>query len=52
MTAGRARLWARCRDFPGGGDDLDARAGRRATGTTMVVLEPRPAATAGSTDAP
>jgi deazaflavin-dependent oxidoreductase (nitroreductase family) len=42
--AERARLWARFRDFPGWGGDLDALAARRATETAVVVLEPRTAA--------
>jgi F420H(2)-dependent quinone reductase len=42
----RERLWARFRDYPGWGDDLDALAARRAPGTAVVVLEPRAAATA------
>ena len=51
--AERARLWARFRDFPGWGDDLDARAAQRATETAVVVLEPRPAAiAAGGAGAP
>ena len=37
----RARLWARFRDYPGWGADLDALAARRATETQVVVLEPR-----------
>jgi deazaflavin-dependent oxidoreductase (nitroreductase family) len=40
----RERLWARFRDFPGWGDDLDALATRRATQPAVVVLEPRTAA--------
>ena len=39
--ADRARLWARFRDFPGWGADLDALAARRAKETAVVVLEPR-----------
>jgi F420H(2)-dependent quinone reductase len=35
------RLWARFRDFPGWGDDIDALAARRATETAVVVFEPR-----------
>ncbi len=42
----RERLWARFRDYPGWGDDLDALAARRAPGTAVVVLEPRAGATA------
>jgi len=34
------RLWARWREM---GDDLDGYAVRRPSGTTVVVLEPRPA---------
>jgi deazaflavin-dependent oxidoreductase (nitroreductase family) len=48
--AERARLWARFRDFPGWGADLDALAARRATATAVVVLEPRPAT--GGTEEP
>jgi len=44
--AERERLWARFRDFPGWGDDLDALAARRSTERAVVVLEPR---TAGAT---
>ena len=40
----RERLWARFRDFPGWGDDLDALAARRAKETVVVVFEPRAAA--------
>ena len=40
----RARLWARFRDYPGWGADLDALAARRSTETAVVVLEPRSAA--------
>jgi deazaflavin-dependent oxidoreductase (nitroreductase family) len=40
----RERLWARFRDFPGWGDDLEALAARRSTETAVVVLEPRTAA--------
>jgi deazaflavin-dependent oxidoreductase (nitroreductase family) len=44
----RALLWARFRDYPGWGKDLDALAARRSTERAVVVLEPRPAATAAS----
>jgi deazaflavin-dependent oxidoreductase (nitroreductase family) len=44
VGAERARLWARFRDFPGWGDDLDALATRRGRETAVVVLEPRAAA--------
>jgi deazaflavin-dependent oxidoreductase (nitroreductase family) len=37
----RARLWARFRDYPGWGKDLDALAARRSTERAVVVLEPR-----------
>jgi deazaflavin-dependent oxidoreductase (nitroreductase family) len=47
--ADRERLWAGFRDYPGWGDDLDALAARRPTGTAVVVLEPRAATTAGVT---
>jgi F420H(2)-dependent quinone reductase len=39
--AERERLWARFRDFPGWGDDIDALATRRSRQTAVVVLEPR-----------
>ena len=39
--AERARSWARFRDFPGWGADLDALAARRSRETAVVVLEPR-----------
>ena len=41
VGAERERLWARFRDFPGWGADLDALAARRAKETAVVVLEPR-----------
>ena len=41
----RERLWARFRDFPGWGDDLDRLATRRGRQTAVVVFEPRSAAT-------
>ena len=47
VGAERERLWARFRDFPGWGADLDALAARRPTETAVVVLEPR--TTPGST---
>jgi deazaflavin-dependent oxidoreductase (nitroreductase family) len=37
----RERLWARFRDYPGWGDDIDALAARRPGPTTVVVFEPR-----------
>ncbi len=37
----RDRLWARFRDYPGWGDDIDGLAGRRTRQTAVVVLEPR-----------
>ncbi len=40
----RERLWARFREFPGWGDDIDALAARRATRPAVIVLEPRTAA--------
>jgi deazaflavin-dependent oxidoreductase (nitroreductase family) len=46
--AERERLWAKFRDYPGWGDDLDALAARRSGGTAVVVLEPRPAAQNGA----
>jgi F420H(2)-dependent quinone reductase len=39
----RARLWAKFRDYPGWGDDIDGLATRRARQTAVVVLEPRSA---------
>ena len=42
--AERGRLWARFRDFPGWGADIDALAARRPAETAVVVLEPRSAA--------
>jgi F420H(2)-dependent quinone reductase len=36
--AERERLWARFRDFPGWGDDINALAARRAAETAVVVL--------------
>jgi F420H(2)-dependent quinone reductase len=39
--AEREQLWARFRDYPGWGDDLDALAARRSTARAVVVLEPR-----------
>jgi deazaflavin-dependent oxidoreductase (nitroreductase family) len=39
--AERDRLWARFRDYPGWGDDIDALAARRPTPTAVVILEPR-----------
>jgi deazaflavin-dependent oxidoreductase (nitroreductase family) len=41
--AERERLWAKFRDYPGWGDDLDALAASRSTERAVVVLEPRPA---------
>ncbi len=41
--AEREQLWARFRDYPGWGDDIDAVATRRSIHTAVVVLEPRPA---------
>jgi F420H(2)-dependent quinone reductase len=38
----RGRLWTKFLDYPGWGDDIEALAGRRATETAVVVLEPRP----------
>lgn len=42
--AERERLWARVRDYPGWGDDIDVLAARRPIETAVVVLEPRTAA--------
>ena len=39
--AERVRLWARFREFPGWGDDIDALAARRSIETAVVVFEPR-----------
>ena len=39
--AERDRLWARFREFPGWGADIDALAARRPTETAVVVFEPR-----------
>jgi deazaflavin-dependent oxidoreductase (nitroreductase family) len=36
----RDRLWARFRDYPGWGDDIDALAARRPRPTAVVVFEP------------
>jgi deazaflavin-dependent oxidoreductase (nitroreductase family) len=45
--AERDRLWAKFRDYPGWGDDIDALAARRARETTVVVFEPRHAGAKG-----
>ena len=37
----RDRLWARFRDYPGWGDDIDGLAARRSRQTAVVILEPR-----------
>ena len=37
----RDRLWAKFRDYPGWGDNLDGLAAHRARQTAVVVLEPR-----------
>jgi F420H(2)-dependent quinone reductase len=37
----RDRLWAKFRDYPGWGDDIDGLATRRSAQTAVVVLEPR-----------
>jgi deazaflavin-dependent oxidoreductase (nitroreductase family) len=37
----RARLWATFRDYPGWGDDIEARAASRTRVTAVVVFEPR-----------
>ena len=42
--AERDRLWARFRDYPGWGNDLEALAVRRSTERAVIVLEPRAAA--------
>lgn len=41
----RSRLWARWRDM---GDDVDAYATRRPSGTAVVILEPRPTGSGAS----
>jgi deazaflavin-dependent oxidoreductase (nitroreductase family) len=41
VGAEREQLWARFRDYPGWGDDIDAVATRRSIQTAVVVLEPR-----------
>jgi len=41
IGAERDRLWARFRDFPGWGKDIDALAAGRSIETAVVVLEPR-----------
>ena len=41
--AERERLWAKFRDYPGWGDDLDALAASRSTERAVVVLEPQSA---------
>jgi deazaflavin-dependent oxidoreductase (nitroreductase family) len=38
----REHLWAKFRDYPGWGSDLDGLAGRRSRQPAVVVLEPRP----------
>jgi deazaflavin-dependent oxidoreductase (nitroreductase family) len=47
--AERARLWARFRDFPGWGADLDALAARRATATAAAPRRPATSPTAAPT---
>jgi F420H(2)-dependent quinone reductase len=44
----RERLWAKFRDYPGWGADLDALAARRSSEPSVVVLEPRVAAGASA----
>ncbi len=46
-AAERERLWAKFRDYPGWGDDIDALAARRSRETTVVVFEPRHAGVEG-----
>jgi deazaflavin-dependent oxidoreductase (nitroreductase family) len=41
----RDRLWAKFRDYPGWGDDIDGLASRRSRQTTVVVLGHRTATT-------
>jgi F420H(2)-dependent quinone reductase len=48
VGAERERLWARFRDYPGWGNDLDALAARRGTETAVVVLEPHTTSGAAS----
>ena len=43
----RDRLWAKFKDYPGWGDDLDGLAAKRPTETAIVVLEPRTPAQGG-----
>jgi deazaflavin-dependent oxidoreductase (nitroreductase family) len=43
----RARLWAKFRDYPGWGDDIDALAARRSGQTAVVIFEPRTPADGG-----
>ncbi len=45
--AERERLWAKFRDYPGWGDNIDALAARRSRETTVVVFEPRHAGVEG-----
>lgn len=48
--AERERLWAKFREFPGWGDDIDALAARRSIETAVVVFEPlTPVQTGGTT---
>ncbi len=37
----RERLWARLREYPGWGHDVDELAARRSTETSVIILEPR-----------
>ena len=41
VGAERDRLWAKFREYPGWGDDIDALAARRGRETAVVVFEPR-----------
>ena len=41
------RLWARFNDFPGWGDDLEARITRRSKNTPIVVFEPQEVGASG-----
>ena len=46
--AERDRLWAKFRDYPGWGEDIDALAARRPMETAVVVFEPQPGMGGGS----
>ncbi len=44
----RDRLWAKFRDYPGWGDDIDGLAATRSRDTAVVVFEPRPTGSAAT----